>query len=72
MAESQVSLPKPFASGDVKEWLQGFAICARANGWDTAKQAKKLPTLLEGEALAIWAKLTTEEQDDIAQVWRRH
>ena len=68
MAESHVSLPKPFASGDVKDWLQRFAICARANGWDAAKQAKKLPTLLEGEALAVWVELTAEEQDDIAQV----
>jgi len=61
MAESHVSFPKPFASGNEKDWLQRFAICARANGWDAAKQAKKLPTLLEGEALAVWLELTAEE-----------
>ena len=29
---------------------------------------RKLPTLLEGEALAVWIKLSAEQQDDIAQV----
>ena len=68
MAEGHISLPKPFASSDVKEWLQRFEICSRANGWDATKWAKKLPTLLEGEALAVWIELTTEQQDDYDQV----
>ena len=41
---------------------------AHANGWDAAKQAKKLPTLLEDEALAVWIELSAEQQDDITQV----
>lgn len=67
MAERHISLPKPFSSGDVKDWFQRFEICARANGWEVGTKAKKLPTLLEGEALAVWLELTNEEQEDYAE-----
>ena len=53
MAEHYISLPKPFSSGDIKDWFQRFEICARANGWEAATKATRLPTLLEREALAI-------------------
>ena len=36
----------------------------RDNQWNDATKAVKLPTLLEGEALAIWLGLSEEEQDD--------
>ena len=64
MAERHVSLPKPFASGDVHEWFQRFEICCRANSWNAATQALKLPMLLEGEALAVWLELSEEQQKD--------
>ena len=64
MATSHVSLPKPFSTGDAVEWFQRYEICSRANSWDDDKKALKLPTLLEGEALAIWLELTEEEQKD--------
>jgi len=38
------------------------------NRWDPAKQAKKLPVLLGGEALVVWSELSAEQKDDIAQV----
>ena len=66
MAERHISLTKPFSSGDVEDWFQRFDICARANGWEAGAKAKKLPTLLEGEALAVWLGLTSEQQDDYA------
>ena len=66
MAERHISLAKPFSSGDVKDWFQCFEICTRANGWEAATKAKKLPTLLEREALAIWLELTSEQQEDYA------
>ena len=64
MAERHISLPKPFSGGDVKDWFQRFEICARANGWEAATKATRLPTLLEGEALAIWLELSNEQQED--------
>ena len=64
MAATHVSIPKSFSSGDAREWFQKFEICSDANGWDGAKKAKKLPTLLEGEALAAWMELTEEEKRD--------
>ena len=59
-----ISVPRPFGSGNVVEWLHRFNICAKANGWNDATKAVKLPTLLEGEALAVWLDLTEEQQTD--------
>ena len=61
-----ISIPKPFANGDANEWFQRFEICCRANGWDDQAQALKLPTLLEGEALAVWLELSAEQQASYA------
>ena len=60
MAEHHVSLPKPFVSGDAHDWFKWFDICCRANGWDAVTKALKLPTLLEGEALAVWSDMEEE------------
>ena len=68
---THVSLPKTFDSGKVSEWFQRFEICCRANGWDNDKMALKLPTLLEGEALAVWLELTAEEQKDYSATKRK-
>ena len=59
-----ISVLKPFASGDVSERCQRFEICSKANDWDNATMALKLPTLLEGEALSVWLELTDEQQKD--------
>ena len=64
MATTHISIPKSFSGGDAREWFQKFEICSEANGWDAAKKAKKLPTLLEGEALAVWMELTDGEKND--------
>lgn len=55
-------MPRQFSEGEPTEWFQKYEICCDANDWDDATKAKKLPTLLEGEALAIWLELTTEEK----------
>lgn len=63
MAEQRhISVPKPFASGDATDWFQRFELCCKANGWDDAAKALKLPTLLEGEALAVWLELSEDQQ----------
>ncbi len=63
MASRHISVPKPFAAGDADEWFKRFEICCRANGWTEETKALKLPTLLEGEALAVWLELTAEQQE---------
>ena len=62
MAAKHVSLPSVFAEGNPMEWFRRFDICCAANNWENKTKAKKLPTLLEGEALAVWLELTPDEQ----------
>ena len=57
-----ISLLRQFSEGELTEWFQKYEICCDANDWDNATKAKKLPMLLEGEALAIWLELSTEER----------
>ena len=64
MATTHVSIPKSFASRDAREWFQKFEIFSEVNEWDAAKKVKKLPTLLEGEALAVWMELSGKEKSD--------
>ena len=45
---------KPFSGRDVREWFLKFEVCTDANSWDSRK---KVPTLLEREALAAWTEL---------------
>ena len=57
-----ISVPKQFSEGNPAEWFQRFEICCSANGWGDETKAKRLPTLLEGEALAVWLELSDDEQ----------
>ena len=66
MAERHNNVPKPFASGDATEWFKRYEICCKANGRNEATKAHKLPTLLEGEALAVWLELSEEQQESYA------
>ena len=43
---SQVSLPKPFSTGNVVEWFQCYEICSCTNYWDNDKKALKLPGII--------------------------
>ena len=60
--QPHISIPNPFSTGNAIEWFKRFELCCKANNWDADMQAIKLPTLLEGESLAIWLELSDEEQ----------
>ena len=64
MAVGHISVPKSFCDGDAREWFQRFEICCSANKWNAETKALKLPTLLEGEALAVWLELSEEQRAD--------
>ena len=67
-SSNHVSLPKPFASGNISEWFTRFDICSDANKWDDDKKVVKLPTLLEGEALAAWLDLSLDDRKEYKTV----
>ena len=64
MATNHFSVPKSFSSGDAAEWFKRFDICSAANKWSEETKALKFPTLLEGEALAIWLALDEDVQKE--------
>ena len=61
-SNEHISLPKPLAEGDPTNWFLKYEFCCAANEWGDEVKAKKLPTLLEGEALAVWLELSTEQR----------
>ena len=61
-SNKHISLPKPLVEGDPTNWFLKYEICCVANEWGDELKAKKLLTLLEGEALAVWLELSTEQQ----------
>ena len=64
MAAGHISVPKLFCDRDACKWFQGFEICCSANQWNDEAKARKLPTLLKGEALVTWLELSEEQKDD--------
>ena len=63
-----ISLLKPLKDGDSVEWFRRFEICCRANDWGDDMKTKKLPMLLEDEAIAVWFELTSKEQASYSTV----
>ena len=69
MAElKHIIVPWHFHSDDI---MSGY-YCSKANGWDAAKKALKLHTLLEGEALAGWTELIEKQQADLTAMTRKN
>ena len=62
MTHKYISLPQTLSSGDPTEWFGRYELCCKVNSWDNDMMALKLPTLLEGEALAVWMDLSEDQQ----------
>lgn len=62
--QRHISIPNPFSTGNATEWFKRFELCCKANNWNAEMQGIKLPTLLEGEGVAIWLELSEEAQKD--------
>eukprot|EP00731_Ephydatia_muelleri_P002325 Em0001g2325a len=60
MIDRHISVPGRFTGGDFSEWIQRFEICSMANEWDEDAMARKLPTLLEKEALVCCLDIPAE------------
>ena len=70
MVDRHISVPGRFAGGDFSEWIQRFEICSAANEWDEDAMARKLPTLLEKEALICWLDIPAETKKIFKDVKR--
>ena len=68
MAIRHVGILTSFAEGGAADWFRCFNIYCRANEWDEIIKARKLPTILEGEALAICVELGEDVQFDYSKV----
>ena len=47
-------------------------ICAEANRWKNDVSVVKLPTLLEGDALAVFTEIGEDERKDYPTLCKRH
>ena len=56
---THVSIPRIFSSGNFREWLARFHICARSNGWDDAIIQNKI---------AVYLELSDEDQKKFASI----
>ena len=70
MVDRHISVPGRFTGGDFSEWIQRFEICSAANEWDEDAMARKLPTLLEKEALVCWLDIPAETKKIFKDVKR--
>ena len=61
--DKHTAIPKPFQNGDLKEWIAKFEVCATSKGWDDPAKTKKIPTLLEGEALVVYLEMEEDDKD---------
>jgi hypothetical protein len=68
-SEKHIALPKCFSGdSDFDEWIVKFEICAAANTWNSQTQAKKLPTLLEGDAPMVYLEVPEGQRNDYSVI----
>ena len=60
--------PSPFSSGDVVAWLKRFDLCASANDSKAEDKPKLLPEFLEGQALAVYDQMDSDDQGNLKKI----
>ena len=63
MAGLGIALPEPLHGEDAKSWFKHFEVCAAANKWNDTKKLLRTPTLLKGQAWAVFESLSEAETD---------
>lgn len=63
-----VSVPRTYSTGNFREWLTRFKICALSNGWDDSILHKKIAPFLEGEALAVYLELSDAQRENFSEI----
>ena len=63
-----IALPEVLRGEDAKSWFKHFEVCAGANGWNNKKKLRRVPTLLQGRAWAVYDSLTDEDTDTYAHL----
>ena len=63
-----IALPEVLRGEDAKSWFKRFEVCAGANGWNDEKKLRRVPTLLQGRAWAVYDSLMEEETDTYAHL----
>jgi hypothetical protein len=62
------SRPSPFFKGDVATWLERFGHIAAANNWKPEDWARLVPAYLDGQALAVFARMPDADKADFKKI----
>ena len=62
------TVPSPFSSGDIVEWLDRYVACADANGWTIEQRVQRIPPYLTGQANILYRRLADGEKDTWAHL----
>ena len=57
------TVPSPFSSGDIVEWLDRYVARADANGWTVDQRVQRIPPYVTGQANILYRRLADGEKD---------
>ena len=63
-----IALSEVLCGKDAKSWFKRFEVCAGVNGCNNKNKLRRVSTLLQGHAWAVFDSLTDEETDTYAHL----
>ena len=63
-----VTVPGPFNSGDIVEWLDRCEACADANGWTPEQRLQRIPPYLTNQANLLYRRLPPGKRNNWANL----